>query len=318
MQKTIFLAKKSLFTAKLFLALSSIFMLNGCSAVEQKSIEHAQKSKDAIISQPLLEILEITGVKHDGTLGGVVAATQKTWLRQPGKERWEMGEQYEPLSEKLLPYFEQMNLLHEVKPSAPLYDYVLLNGSTVPTMRERLAFLFKLYNEGFRFKKMVIFLGDRPLDPVKEPETILFDRKNGVLPIRDDWKEPGQYPKTESAAGHMLMDQAMLPAGFKESVEIEFVDTPMQKAGDGSMRRPNTGDTVNQWLLTNPKPGTALSVSSQPYVNYQHAVLKTLLPETFILYTVGGGAKQPIHVGNFLDNLARWLYQEDKLSQKRA
>lgn len=321
MKKSLVFMRRSLFTTKFLLALSSIFMLNGCSAaLEQKNIEHVQKAsqKREIISPQLLDILALTGVTHDGTLPGIVAASQKAWLRPAGKERWQMGEQFEALKEKILPLFEQMNLLQEVRPSAKVYDYALFNGSTVPNMRERLAVLFKLYNDGVRFKKLVVFLGDRPLDPEREPESIFFDRKNGVLPIREDWKEPAVLPKTETDMGHMLLDQAILPAGFKESVEIEFVDTPMQRNADGSLRRPNTGDTVNLWLTRNPKPGTALSISSQPHVHYQHAVLETLLPETFTLDTVGGAVKQPIHVGNFLDNLARWLYQEDKLEQKRA
>lgn len=294
-------------------------MLNGCSvALEQKKVEHVQAAqKRDIISPQLLELLALTGVQHDGTLQGIVQATQKAWIRPADKERWQMGEQFEGLKEKTLPLFEQMNLLQEVNPSAQVYDYALFNGSTVPNMRARLAELLKIYNNGVRFKKLVVFLGDRPLDPVREPESIFFDRKNGVLPIREDWKEPAVLPKTESDMGHMLLDQAILPAGFKELVEIEFVDTPMQKNNDGSLRRPNTGDTVNLWLTRNPKPGTALAISSQPHVNYQHAVLETLLPESFTIDTVGGAVKHPIHVGNFLDNLARWLYQEEKLEQKR-
>lgn len=131
--------------------------------------------------------------------------------------------------------------------------------------------VMKRYNDGLRFKKLVVLAGERPLDPIKEPATIFYDRKNCILPIREDFKEPAELPKTEADMAHVLFDQVQWPVDFKEIVEIEFVDT---------------GDTVKHWLLRNPRPGSVLSISNQPYVRYQHAVLKTLLPSTFELETM--------------------------------
>jgi hypothetical protein len=304
---------------KLFLALGSIFALNGCSVLQRSPAQVEAVNEESIISQPLLKILEITGVKHDGTLDSIVAETQKTWLRKPGQERWQMEKKYEGLRDQLEPYFNEMGLLEEVKPSQKEYVYVILNGSTAQRLRARLAYLLDLYKAGYRYNILVCFIGERPLDPQLEPASIFFDRTNGILPIRADYKEPAELPKTEADFAKMLIDQAEFPAGFKDHVRIEFAVAPMQQNPDGTARRPNTGDTVNAWMAQHPKPGTVLSISNQPYVSYQHKVLQTLLPDDFKLETVGSavdtveidGKKQyKIDASVFLDNLARLLYQE--------
>lgn len=267
----------------------------------------------AVITQPLLHILALTGVHHSSTLDSIVAETQKKWLRPRDQERWHMVSPYESLRDKLQPLFDQMGLLSEVRPQYNEYEYALLNGDTLKYFRPRIAFLFLLFEEGVRFQKLIVCTGARPLDPDEEPETMFFDRDNGIAPIRDDYQLPAELPKTETDIAHMLFDQAIFPVWFTESVAIEFVDTPMQKHTDGSVRRPNTGDTIHHWLDRYPKPGSVLSISDQPFVCYQHAVLKTLLPPPFVVETVGPAADKPITVGIFLDNLARWLYQELQL-----
>ncbi len=297
----------------LFCALSSILSVNGSDA----AVDQRENAKgDSVISATLLSILEITGVKHMGTLDSIVECTQKAWLRPAGVERWQMEEVFEALHDRLLPYFIEMRLINGVKPSKRDYDYAILYGSTVQRMRDRLAYLLQLYNEGYRFKRLVLFTGQRPLDAKIESPEIIFDRNNKVLPIRDDYMMPVDCPKTESDAIRFLLDATILPVEFKDTVTVEFVESPMQKTGDGKPRRPTTADTIMQWLSKNPNPGSMLSISNQPFVEYQHTVSKTLLPETFVVETVGGPAERPVKVGLFLDTLARWLYQENMYRQK--
>lgn len=260
---------------------------------------------------PLLKILAVTGIHHDGTLPSMIQATQKQWLRKEGSERWEMGDQFEELQEQLVPLFEELGILNEKKPAQMEYDYLVVLGDIASDFRARLAQAFRYYENGIRFKKLVIHAGARPLVPEFESKEVLFDRTNPELPIRADWQEPAELPHTESEMVRMIFDQAQLPVGFKENVLVEFVDAPMQISGDGSMRRPNTGDVVKVWLAQNPAPGTVLAISNQPYVIYQDAVLRAMLPCSFKIETVGAAASHPLRMGEILDTLARWLYMEN-------
>jgi hypothetical protein len=272
---------------------------------------------DQVIPEPLLKILAITGIEHDGTLSGIVAQTQKNLLRKDGTERWQIGNQFELLHDQLEPLLQELGFINAVIPTHKEYDYVLVLGSLAPSFRTRLAHLLKLYEKGIRFKKLVIQTGERPLDAVQESKDLLFDRNNIELPIRSDWQESVDLPKTEVDMVNMVLDQAQFPDGFKDMVTIEVISAPMQHV-NGSIRRPNTGDVIKLWLSKKEvQPGAILAISNQPYVLYQHAVLKTLLPDTFNIETVGSAAARPLHIGIILDSLARWLYQEHMYNQSK-
>lgn len=269
------------------------------------------------LTAPLQELLKVTGIEHDDTLDSVVQATQKVWLRKPGTERWQMDNRWEELHDKVIPLFDQLGSLDAVQPSQKFYNYVLVLGATVNPVRARLAYALKLWQQGVRFDTLVFLVGARPLDPKKEPATELFARNNQFLPIRADWQESKQLPQTETEMARMVFDQAELPEDFKKSVKIVFVDTPMQEKLDGTHRWPNTTDTIVHWLSNATQPGSILAISNQPYVGYQHAALKMHVPKTFSIETVGPAASPKLHVGVMLDNIARWLYMENKLQQQK-
>ncbi len=270
------------------------------------------------LSSTLLEILQITNIKHDGTLASIVEATQKDWLRKAGTERWEMDNAREELKPALEPLFKKLGIIDEVAPTAKQYTYGLILGATITSMRERFAYALDLWKKGVVFTHLVFLVGERPLDPVKESEAILYDAQNVYLPFRPDWKNQNVQPKTETDAAKLLFDQANLPKEFKDSVKVTFIDTPMQKLPDGTFRRPNTGDTVNLFKpMLEKTPGTILAISNQPYVGYQDAVTRTLLAG-YSVETVGAKAKGSLHIGVTLDNLARWIYQEHHYQQSLA
>lgn len=308
------LMNKAFSIFRIFLALATITLLDSCSfAKENKEVQKT------IITPTLLEILEMTGVKHDGTLASIVDATQKAWLRPAGVERWQMGDTYEELAPKIAPLFNKLGILTEVRPTKKEYDYGVILGALVSRVRQRLASALQTWKEGVRFKKLVFLVGARPLDPEKESERDLYNATNKFLPIKAGWTRPEVAPTTETEMARMVFDQAALPEDFKDAVTVQFIDTPMQKLPNGEFRRPNTGDTVTQWLDDkDTTPGSVLAFSNQPYVDYQDAVLRTLLPESFAVETVGaqGSGNEP--VGVVLDNLARWLYQEQKYLQTRS
>lgn len=262
------------------------------------------------LSPTLLKILTATKIEHDGTLASVVKATQAAWLRKENTERWEMDNAHEDLKPTLIPLFEEFGMVDEIAPTGKKYTYGIILGATINTMRQRLAFALELWKLGIRFDHIVFLVGERPLDPVKESEAICFDSKNPYLPARPDWKKPSAMPKTETDAAKLIFDQAVLPDGFKDALKVTFIDTPMQKLANGTTRRPNTGDTVNLFKpMLEQVPGTILAISNQPYIGYQDAVTRTLLPG-YSVETVGSKAG-PLHMGVALDNLARWLYQEN-------
>ena len=79
---------------------------------------------------------------------------------------------------------------------------------------------------------------------------------------------------------------------------------------------PNRSDTFKLWLNEKSLPDSILAFSNEPYVGYEHAVFKTLIPKEFSIETVGPKANVIMSVDVFLDNLARWLYQENVLQKQ--
>jgi hypothetical protein len=206
--------------------------------------------------------------------------------------------------------FEKLGALNEIKPSQKEYHDAVILGASLSTIRTRLKYALDLWEQGIRFKRIIFLVGERPLDPQKESREELYDRNNNQIAIRNSWQEPNELPKTETEMTKMVFDQTELPEGFLNQVSVRFVDTPMQINPDGTTRRPNTGDTIKLWLTQMDQPGSILAISNQPYVGYQHAVLKSLMPCELKFETVGN-RKVSFESDIQLDNLARWLYQEN-------
>ena len=76
-------------------------------------------------------------------------------------------------------------------------------------------------------------------------------------------------------------------------------------------RRPNTTDTIVDWISRSPKPGSCLVISNQPYVLYQGAVVRVVCPQ-FQVDTVGKAARpEGLKSVDVLDSIAKWLYGEN-------
>jgi len=239
-----------------------------------------------VVNEPLLKLLDVMDVPHDGTLSSIVAQTQKCWIRPAGKERWEIEGELTEKSE-VIPLAAELGFIHEIYPLEKEYDYCLLFGATVARMEKRLNYAIKLWNEGVRFKEIVFLTGFRPLDPAA-------DRLTDIC-------------KTEAEATHYIWEHADLPEGFSE-LPITFVEVPMLSTPSG-VRRPATADTVDAWMALDPVPGTCLGISNQPYCLYQEAVIAAYLPEEFEFEVVGEAANPDRLQGPvLLDTIARWLW----------
>ena len=168
-----------------------------------------------------------------------------------------------------------------------------------------------LWKQGVRFDRLVILGGERDLDPQLENEKVLFAPESSPLKVRADWVRPVKVPTTEFEMMKMVIDQAVLPVDLK-LVPITYINAPKVKTDMGVLRRPNTSDTIKEWLATNPTAGSVLLFSNQPYVGYQHACMKTYIPSTFEVETVGESASTQEKIAILFDTLARWLYQEQE------
>ncbi len=258
-------------------------------------------------SKQLQQLLSLFEIAHDNSLKDIVEKTQKAFLRQAGKERWEIADQTNHEKDQAIQLLNNLGLVQEVTPMQQEYEYALILGATVHPVRTRLAHLISLFKKGIQFKHIVVLGGQRPLDPNREsPEELLKPKTD--FPLKNDWVLSGDLPKTETEMMRMVFDQAILPEEM-QSTPIVFVDTPMQTTLNGNLRRPNTPDTVVEWLKSNPNPGACLVLSNQPYVGYQDAVVQSVLSKEFSIDTVGQKATEK-KIVIFLDTIARWLYQE--------
>jgi len=277
-------------------------------------------------SQTLLDLLDLLKTPHDGSLQSIVTATQKAWLRQSGKERWQVDELYPEMRETLTPYFKELGLFDEIKPSKKHYDYIVLLGSTVSSFRDKMAHMITLWQRGIRFNQVIMLGSERKLDPIIESKEILLDAQNPYLPVRADWHYDSKPITTEYEMLKMVYDQADLPAELR-AIPVTTINAPNTINPDGAVKRATTDDTIFAWLKENPTPGSSLFISHQPFIWYQDSAVRTFMPETFEIETVcpkieresgsplcENGVKANLEI---LDALARFLYQENLRVQKR-
>lgn len=259
-------------------------------------------------SHALLQLLDFLDLQHDGTLQGIVDVTQKKWLRAQNKERWEIDEQSSAnLSQEIYLLLDELGMFRECVPSNLNYDCAVVFGATLPTFRQRLAYLVKQWKEGVRFKSIVFLCGLRPLQHSKETSFDLLDENNGVLPFRSDWAKPKNLPQNEAEMAKFVFDQAELPDQLRR-LPVDYIATLDQPNADGTFRRANTKDTLVQWIATDPFCSSILFVSNQPFIGYQAAIVQNLLPQTYVYETIGAGSPYPSSIAVCLDTLARWLY----------
>ncbi len=247
------------------------------------------------------ELLEITGIHCDASLPEIVEATQKAWVRPFGKERWEIEEALDaPMQSRIVQICDKMGFFAEKAPKEPKYRYCCILGATLPRIQTRIEYAILLWNRGVRFEEVVLFSGDRPLDPRADQiallETLPDNEMDGIKAVYD------------------AMD---LPTGFRD-LPITQVRTPKVQDPRG-LRRPAAMDTVSHWLTLAPEPGSALFISNQPYVHYFGAVTRFILPETIQCECVGYHVDTSFYQNKaslLLDTMAWWLYYEEKISYR--
>jgi hypothetical protein len=246
------------------------------------SLNALSLSEKGVLKPEARELLTLFNVPKDLTIEELVPYLLENWM-QKGKERWQMESRFEEKQDYALPLLIDLECVGPVSAQKKHYDYALVLGATGGHMKMRLDFLYEQWKSGVRFDQIVFLTGARDLDPKIE-----------------------SYPeglKTETDLLVHLFNQHPLN-GLAPHVVI---DAPMQ-----GQQRPTTVSTVETWLMTNPKPGLCLAASTQPFVGYQEAVVRSRLPTSFEVEAIGPGVSQNYPLSIYLDNFAKWLKYEQE------
>ena len=239
----------------------------------------------------LLQLLNLLQISHENNLESIVTLTQQQWI-EPGKERWELKEKYPEKKMQAWPLLKSIGCIDAIHAKEKQYEYALVLGALRSRIERRLKFLYEEWKMGVRFKEIVFLTGKRDLNPKIE--------------------EVPQGLSSETELMKFVYDSLNFSEEFR-AIPLKIIDTPKQLREGALMQRPNTGDTIMQWLMLEPKPGKCLAVSDQPFATNQDAVLRLLLPQDFEVETIGDAAQENLPFAVYLDNLAKWLQQEQMI-----
>lgn len=239
-------------------------------------------------AQPaLLQLLHVLKVDCENDHNSIVASTQESWL-QIGKERWEFEPKEEEQKTILLPLLRELGMIDGIHAQNCHYDYALIHGGLYSRVQDRIDCLIQEFEKGVRFNQVILLTGQRYLDSHLEERDLPF-------PVETDMML-------------FLWENAPIPNTMR-TIPVTLIDAPRLMRSDGTSSRPGTKETLLTWLETKPHPGTCLFISNQPFCGYQDAVARTHLPSSFTVETIGKKAENT-RICVYLDNLARWLYQE--------
>lgn len=280
------------------------------------------------------EVLQVCRVFYPGftshpSLEELNIVAQKEFLRPKNSERLsqEAIAHYEKLCAPLSPADQDtiLNIFREIGDIDAVYpiykkpQYILIQGSTISNMRERLMFFASLVEEGRIMlspdTKIVIATGDRALFD-SETEQVLLEPT--PFKLREGWKRPDTLPTNELDLGEFSWDQLDLPQFLRERTPL-FVKAPKKP---GAVRA-QTEDAMRSFI-ENEKildGSTFLVISSNPFVYYQTRVTEGMFKKLgygnkgFSFEGAGfaanvGGYEKSTAIGILLDNLARTLYVE--------
>ncbi|MTI12248.1 hypothetical protein [Sansalvadorimonas verongulae] len=234
------------------------------------------------------------------------------WGRKPGQERWQMKEVGLSPSrkEQVLQVLNELGMTSSWAPKETQYDYAILPGATVPSMKARLDWLAKQWQNGTRFKQIVVLTGQRPLTPEIDH---ISEVMAGLLPENSSLPTTftgSNAPMHETEAARLLLYYYPYPQGM-ERVPVKFVDSPRCWQG-GHWSRCHTATTVKDWLEYSPKPGAMLVISSQPSAHYQDSVFRREMPKGFAVETSTASLTQGYPMAVLLDAVATWLRTSDE------
>lgn len=280
----------------------------------------------------------VSGVLSDKQAGAVLAGvtfedaqqaaswlhdvTQSCMKRPEGQGRDDTPERKDFITHRreLLAALTDAGVVSDVKPRLASYDHVLLLGSRESMAETRLQSIKALWDEGIRFDKIHLLGSERPLDESNEPIAAAMSNHGGN--------------QGDNQGGSLSTETEMLKVQYyamREDWPQELKQVPVYAVGsfDRDDRHANTKDTIETWLSMRPEPaqGNVLVISNQPYVAYQDAAVKSVLPPSFHVETVGASVDaRDVNISLAMDAIARQidvnfaalLQQSAKLSEESA
>ncbi len=239
------------------------------------------------------ELLQVCEVHHNGDLSSIAEATKNSWLRKPGKERWQIDtiDYGTDKNQRIRELVYQLGFIKEVPPTAGHYKYCLIGGAVASAFQKRLLYVRSLWEKGLRYDQLIILTGERALD------------------AQVDKSEIAVGCKTEAEALQFVYENSLLPTDMR-AIPYQLVVAPNKLTPSGVVR-PSRGDTVLQWLSTHPSPGDCMFVTHQPYVQLDQGAIANVLGPDYPFVTVGPGtdaAKNSIAL--LLDTVGRCLLQQ--------
>ncbi|MBY0500564.1 MAG: hypothetical protein K2P93_00995 [Alphaproteobacteria bacterium] len=277
-----------------------------------------QKFKPDLMAQPTLSYLNKIG--------------QEEFLRPLNAERFskEAIEHYKKICsclsiqdrDNIINSFKKIGNIDAIYPLHKNPDYVLIQGSTLSNLRERLMFFASLVTEKRVMlsseTRIVFLMGDRNLFDVETPEVLLNPTP---FKLREGWLPPKALPMNEMDLGEFTWEQLDIPSELRDLKPL-FIKAQKKPAA----ARAQTEDCVKEFVETQvvPEGSSFLIISENPYIYYQKRVTKLMFKKlgyehkNLQFEAVGKGMKinsdnQVIIIGLLMDTLARTLYTETKL-----
>lgn len=225
----------------------------------------------------LLCTFSLFGDTFTDRLSEITEVSPQEWIKSG--DRWTFRDEFEESRTEIVALLDQMGWFETKQATKMHYKYGVVLGALQPSVEKRINHLIEEWNRGVRFETIVFLTGNRPLHPEKE----------------------AAFSGTETDMMLATWESSPLPKDLRALPLVVIDAPPLPERG-----RPTTESTLYAWLEENPLPGSALFFSSQPYVQYQDAIIQAVLPQTFISETIGpeGGKTLPTSV--LLDTVGKW------------
>jgi len=240
-------------------------------------------AKKGLSKEQIEHILNSHTKRSDISLSQLNDIAQVVFLRPLQTERKDiesLNRMYFPYTNrKIFKLFQAIGDVGDIYPKRKHYRYILINGSTVKSMRERLKTLVDLVKARKLIltptTEIVFLTGERDLFPEEDSGQLMDPSPMKLDPL---WKKPPYFPTREDQAAQWIWNQSLLPCSLRDA-KITFVSAQKKSERDPDTnkvkhKRPTTIDTVQAWIESEKiEPGTCLSISNQPYVYYQKATI---------------------------------------------